>query len=90
MSPQTVQLHTLGTHGLKRPLSCIVELDGTEWLAQAPDLDQVFGVGPTVAEAVASLKREIASLYEDLEEDDRFAPEWLPVHRFLRELISDL
>ena len=90
MSPQTLQIQTLGAYNLKRPLFCVVERDEDEWLATAPDVDRAFGLGETVGEAIEALKSEIASLYEDLEECDNFTADWLAVHRFLRESIAAL
>jgi hypothetical protein len=78
----------LGSHRLKQPLSCTLRPDGDEWHAFTPAVPQVFGLGATQEAAVASLGREIASLYADLTADPGgFTPAWAAVRTTLAELI---
>jgi hypothetical protein len=81
-------VHRVGTYELKIPLSVIVEPDDESFIAKCPDLPQLFGSATEAAEAVESLKTEIASLWEDLSSGDDFSEEFLAVKRFLAKCIG--
>ena len=87
-SPNFIRVFILATRNLKRPLDIIIERDEEGFLARNVDLP-LYGFGEDPNEAVAMLKREIESLYEDLMEDDDFSEKWLRIKRFLSEIIVD-
>lgn len=84
--PFVLEINLIGSKRLRRPLSAIVEQDDGAYLAQLTDLP-LYGHGESVSEAIEALKRELASLYEDLTEDDNFTEDWLRIKKFLRENI---
>jgi hypothetical protein len=86
--PFRVSVHMLVTRRLKKPLEAIVESDGAGFLARAADFE-LYGLGDNAPDAVAALRREIESLYEDLSADDNFSAEWLATKALLTELVID-
>ncbi len=82
-------IHTLGRYRLTEALPCVLRPDGSEWLATTPAVGQVYGLGATESAAVASLERELASLYDDLTTDPGgFTPEWAAVRSFLAGIVA--
>ena len=73
---------------LKAPIEVVVERDGEAFLARTLEVS-LYGQGDDVIEAVAALKCEIESLYDDLMEDDNFSDEWLKIKEYLKARISD-
>lgn len=90
MVPQVLQvpINRLVTYSLRKPIACMVEPDDDEWLAQVPDIPQVFGLGKTTTLAVQALMDEIESLYDDLLESDDFTPDWLALRSYLKGIIE--
>jgi len=87
--PRRTTIHTLGRHRLAQALPCILRPDGDEWLATIPTVPHIYGLGESQTAAVASLERELASLYDDLTTDPAgFTPEWDAVRAFLSGLIA--
>jgi len=76
----------LNQRSLKTPLDIIVEPDDGGFIAKTPDLP-LYGYGDDREEAIANLKIEIESLYDDLMEDDQFSEEWIRIKSFLEERI---
>jgi len=87
-TPFTVTINLIDGRQLRRPLSVIVEEDDGEYIARTPDLP-LYGAGKTAADAVGSIKRELASLLADLMEDNEFTDEWLAIKRFFLENTVD-
>ena len=85
--PQTLSLDKLPTKKLRQPIHVVVEPDDNYYLAQCPDLP-LYGYGSSMNEAVEMLKREIESLYTDLQKDDLFTEDWDPIKSFLEERIN--
>ena len=77
-------INFLGGQQLRRPLSAIVEPDGNSFIARTPDLP-LYGLGDDPISAIEALNNEIASLYEDLQQDDNFTDEWLKIKKFFLE-----
>ena len=79
---------SLATLHLQRPLSVLVEADDAAYIARCPDLPQLYGYGESEHEAVESLRREIESLWADLQEDAEFSDEFLAVKQILARFIG--
>ena len=73
---------------LKAPIEVVVERDGDALLARTLELP-LYGQGNDAIDAIAALKYEIESLYDDLMEDDNFSDEWLKIKEYLKARISD-
>jgi len=84
-----VEIRRLTKHSLRRPLQVLVQPDGPEFLACAPDLSEVFGVGATAAEAIEYLKAEIEDLHEEFRSGEAFAENWDSCKEFLTELVLE-
>lgn len=82
--PHVFTINFLGGRQLRRALSAIVEPDGKNFIARTPDLP-LYGLGDDPISAIEALNNEIASLYEDLQQDDNFTDEWLKIKEFFRE-----
>ncbi len=82
--PHVFSINFLGGRQLQRALSAIVEPDGEGFIARTPDLP-LYGLGDDPISAIEALNNEIASLYEDLQQDDNFTDEWLKIKEFFRE-----
>jgi len=82
----SVEINTLTTKKLSRPLTAIVEPDGDGFIARSPDLP-LYGYSEDRMEAIEMLKDEIESLYEDLMEDDNFSEDYLKIKHFLIDRI---
>lgn len=81
---QIFSLNFIAGRQLKKPLSAIVEPDGDSYIARTPDLP-LYGSGDDSISAIEALNREIASLYEDLLQDDNYTEEWLRIKAFFRD-----
>lgn len=79
-------INRLNQRSLKTPLDIIVEPDDGGFIAKTSDLP-LYGYGDDREEAIANLKIEIESLYDDLMEDDQFSEEWVRIKSFLEERI---
>jgi len=86
--PKAVLISRLVTLDLTRPITVVVENDEQDFLARSPDLPQLYGYGKTESDALAFLVEEIESLWDDLSEDDDFAPSWAPVREYLKDRIE--
>ncbi len=86
--PFVIEIKLIGSRRLRQPLSATVERDDGAYLATLMDLP-LYGYGESVSEAVEALKRELASLYEDLSKDDNFTEDWLRIKQFLQESIIE-
>lgn len=82
-SPFATIILRLDTLDLARPLSIAVEPDDSAYIAKCLDVPQVYGAGESPTEAIDSLKREIESLWLDLQSGDDFSDEFLALKRFL-------
>ena len=69
------------------PLHAALESDGNGYIARTAEIP-LYGSGDTPEEAVDMLKREIESLYEDLQENDQFTEEWLRIKSFLTDSLA--
>ena len=81
---QVFPINLLAGRQLRRPLTVIIEPDGDGYIARTPDLP-LYGSGDDPINAIEALNREIASLYEDLQQDDNFTEDWLRIKAFLRD-----
>ena len=81
---EIIPLNFIAGRQLKRPLSAIVEPDGNSYIARTPDLP-LYGYGDDPISAIEALNREVASLYEDLQQDDNYTEEWLRIKAFFRD-----
>ena len=75
--PSTIVIDKLLKYNLSEPLIFTLEPDADGFIAKCPDLPTLYGYGDDKTEAINNLKFEIASLYEDLSEDDNFTEDWL-------------
>jgi hypothetical protein len=82
-----IQIERFGRYVLSSPISVIMETDYPGMIARTPDIP-VFGHGDDWAEALGNLQAELASLYEDLLEDDQFTDEWLAIKAYLKQKVS--
>ena len=69
------------------PLDAVLEPDENGYIARTAEIP-LYGVGDTPEEAIEMLKREVESLYDDLQEGEQFAEDWLGIKRFLTECIA--
>jgi hypothetical protein len=83
---KVIIIDNLVTFKLATPLSAIIEPDADAFLVRCHDLP-VFGFADDPIDAIASLKREIESLYQDLMEDDNLSPQMLSYKEFLRDKV---
>lgn len=84
--PRVVSVNRLINLELSSAIDFILEPDADGYIARNPDLP-LFSFGEDMAEAIASLKHEIESLYDDLMEDDNFTEEWAPIKNFLSNIV---
>lgn len=85
---KTKKIYHLITYSLKDPIIITIEKDETVFLAKWPEYDKVYGVSSSEAEAVAMLKREIESLYEDLKDEPPLITEQEEIKNKLINLIK--
>ncbi len=83
-----IKINFLISIGLKKPLDAVVEPDGDGFIARTTDIP-LYGFGDDPIEAVNTLKYEIESLFDELNEDDAFAEEWLKIKEFLKKRIEN-
>ena len=83
-----IRMHVLVNHKLRLPLDAIVEPDDQMFIARSVDLP-LYGTGDDPIEALNNLKMEIESLYDDLNQDDKFTPDWLRIKAFLNQAIEN-
>jgi len=83
-----IKIHFLPHKRLLCPLDAVLEPDENGYIARTAEIP-LYGAGDTPEEAVDMLKREIESLYEDLQENDQFTEEWLRIKSFLTDCIAD-
>ena len=77
-----IKINFLISRGLKKPLDAVVEPDGDGFIARTTDIP-LYGFGDDPIEAVNTLKYEIESLFDELNEDDAFSEEWLNLWQIL-------
>lgn len=82
-----VHLNRIGQYNLFTPVSVLISMDDDEFIANAPDLPELYGCGETTFEAVEMLKNEILSLYEDLNSDEEFTEDWHSVRAFFDRIL---
>jgi hypothetical protein len=82
-----VKISLLPNETLRVPLDAIIEPDGDDFIAKTIDLP-LYGHGGDPVEAIEMLKREIASLYRDLIDDEELTEDWLRIKSFLVDRIS--
>ncbi len=80
-------IEDLPDYRLSAPIRIVVEKDSDGVTVTTPDLP-LYGYGDDLEEALANLKIEIQSLYEDLMKDDKFSEDWFPVKNFLRRVVQ--
>jgi predicted RNase H-like HicB family nuclease len=83
-----IKIHFLPHKRLLCPLDAVLEPDENGYIARTAEIP-LYGAGDTPEKAVDMLKREIESLYDDLQENDQFTEEWLRIKKFLLECIAD-
>jgi hypothetical protein len=82
-----VKINFLPNKNLRVPIEVTIQRDGEGFIARTLEIP-LYGYGEDYYEAIAALKREIESLYDDLMEDDNFTDDWLKIKKFLRERIT--
>ena len=82
----SIQIYRLDKCSLNHPLSVVVEPDKDYFLASQPDLP-LYGLGEDIEEAIKMLKREIESLWKDLQDEDDLDEEWTSIKSMLKSLI---
>ena len=85
----SLRLDSLHTRRLRRPLQIVVESDDDGYIVRTAEVPQVYGYGDDVLEALLAFRHELESLHFDLQQDDNFTDDWMPVKRFLQDLIDD-
>ena len=83
-----IRISLLPNKNLRTPIEAVVERDGESFIARTLEIP-LYGCGEDFIEAVAALKYEIESLYDDLMEDNNFTNEWLKIKDYLRARIAD-
>jgi hypothetical protein len=63
-----------------------VESDGNIGFIALTSVLPIYGTGATRQEAIAMLKSEIESLFEELQSGDLFSAEWIARKKFLESL----
>lgn len=81
-----IKIQRLQNLVLVTPLDAYIERDGNDFIAKTIDLP-LYGYGEDVIDAVDMLKREVESLYYELQEDDNFSEEWLQIKNILKKHI---
>jgi predicted RNase H-like HicB family nuclease len=87
LNPCVVQIHTLVSRKLSKPIDVIIEPDDGGFIARNPDLP-LYGFGDDRCEAIEMLKLEIETLYFDLNEDDNITDSWVLIKAFLNGIIE--
>jgi hypothetical protein len=83
----TIKINFLWNKNLRMPIDATLERDGEGFIARTLEIP-LYGYGEDAYEAIAILKREIESLYDDLMEDDNLSDEWMKVKDFLRQIVE--
>jgi len=65
----------------------MIEKYGDGFLVKSSDLP-LYGYGERRQDAINMFKREVESLFDDLEEDDNFSQEYLNIKNFLRKIVA--
>ena len=87
---QTEVIDDLAGYKLNSGIECFLSEDEDgSIVAECPDL-RVYSSGNTRQEAIANIKENIISLYEDLCENDDFSDDWLEIKRNLKRTITQL
>ncbi len=86
---QVLHILSLSTCRLTRPLQVVIQSDDEGYITRSPEFPQVYGFGDNASESLSAFRHELESLHSDLQEDDNFTPDWLPVKRVLSELVGD-
>ena len=81
-----IEINSLVTKHLRRPLSIYIENDGDGYIARSADLP-LYSFEDDIQQAIISLKLEIENLIDELNEDDNFSDEWLNYKTFLNSII---
>ncbi len=71
---------------LTRPIRARIHFEGGEWIVEAIDIP-LYGAGESAEAARSMLKREIESLWDDLNDGSQYGEEWTQVRRFLARMI---
>lgn len=82
-----IEIQTLISLRLLRPLNAVIETDGGGFIARTTDLP-LYGYDDNPYKAIQNLKHEIEELYYELNEDDNFSEEWLNYKEFLNTIIK--
>lgn len=83
-----VQINSLISKHLKRPIDIIIEYDEIYYIARSLDLP-LYSTGEDVYEAIHNLKHEIENVYLELLEDNNFSDEWENYKIFLSGIICE-
>ncbi|HXK48854.1 MAG TPA: hypothetical protein PKW56_00145 [Clostridiales bacterium] len=81
------KIDSLIKYKLNNAIEITVEYDEIHYLAKTKTLP-LYACGENREEAVKNLKYEIESLYEDLQSDDDFSPEWLKHKKYLNSIVT--
>lgn len=80
------KIERLIQYGLSSPIMITIETDADGFIARAIELP-LYGFADSPVEAVTRLKKEIETLYDDLQKDDEFSEEWLSHKKYLQAKI---
>jgi len=83
-----IQLNTLTTKRLSKPIAIVIEYDEEYYIARSLDFP-LYACGEDAHEAIQNLKDEIESVYFELREDDNFSTEWLNYKKLLNDIVLD-
>jgi len=84
---KAIQIERLFNKALSSPITAILENDEDGYIVRCIDLP-IYGYGENHFDAIASLKDELESLYEDLIEDDQLTEEWSAIKAFINSKLN--
>jgi predicted RNase H-like HicB family nuclease len=84
----TIRVFRINKLHFNPPLSVTVERDEDEFIAQTPEFPRLYGSGDTDTEAIDMLLEDIGNLYNELQADDNFSPEFLTMKEKFTKLIK--
>lgn len=86
---KTLFIHSLHNKRLEliTALSVVIEYDGHQFIAYAPDVD-IYGCGDTEYEAMEDLRQSIVELYFDLK-DEKLGRDLQRIFDYLKSIIEE-
>ena len=73
---------------LTQYIRVVISEDGDSFLAEVEGTP-FYGFGATPRKAFYMVRREIESIYAELEKDDDFSDDWLALRKFFEEIMLD-